>query len=211
MASPRLEGNAPRYAARMHLIASNVAAAQGSMKLALAVGLACMMTLAGCGGGADPDTQSSDAETAQLDETHLKFGQTAHFRSSAGSSDVPLEITVAAPKSFKPAKDAIFWDARVEGAYEGKRYSNNVVFTITVKNVSTDEAYRPMIIPDVHVTEAADYDVSNIVQDDLEGGTGEIPPGKAVTIKDAYSLKSMEDLEYQLAIDGLAGRTYYFK
>ena len=195
----------------MRLMSRNIGAAQSPTNPMLALGFACVMTLAGCGVGTAPDSQSSDAETAQLDETHLKFGQTAHFRSSAGSSDVPLEITVAAPKSFKPDKDATFFDARVEGAFEVERYPKNIVFTITVKNASTDEAYTPLIIPDVHVTEAADEDVSNIMQDDLEGGTGEIPPGKTVTIKDAYSLKSTEDLEYELAIDGLAGRTYYFK
>ena len=182
------------------------------MSLVLALGLAGLMTLAGCGGGDGPDSQSSDAASAQLDETHLKFGQTAHFQSSAGSSDVPLEITVAAPKSFKPAKDASFFYARsAAGAIEGKKYPNNIVFTVTVKNASPNEAYTPLIIPDVHVTEAADDDVSNIMQDNMEGGTGEIPPGGTVTFKDAYSLKSTEELEYELAIDGLAGRSYYFK
>lgn len=66
------------------------------------------------------------------------FGSTAHFTSTAGSNNIPLEFTVAAPYPFTPSKDASVFDATVEysSPQEGSLQDTNVYFAVTITNTS---------------------------------------------------------------------------
>ncbi|NEK85311.1 hypothetical protein GCU60_05980 [Blastococcus saxobsidens] len=144
----------------------------------------------------------------------LAFGETARFRSTAGSSDIPLEITVGPPVVFTPSEAATVFDARdAFGGRPGSLHETTVSFTVTIRNLSTDQAFSPdFVFSDVAGT-GADDQVSKVLEGDVVGMTGwpqEIPPGAAFTLEDGYSVQDATAIEYTLEIDGLAGRSFSF-
>ncbi len=147
-------------------------------------------------------------------DAHLTFSETARFRSTAGNDDIPLEITVESPVSFTPSEAAIVFDARaVVGGQQASLHEANIYFTVTIRNLSTSEAFSPdFVFSDVAET-GADDRVSTILDGDVVGMTGwpqEIAPRASFTLKDGYSVKGATAIEYTLDIDGLAGRSFYF-
>lgn len=146
--------------------------------------------------------------------SELTFGQTAHFTSTAGTANIPLDFTVSAPTPFTPSNDAIYFDATSSVVREGTRQATNVYFTVTITNNSTSQSYDPgFVFSHVHST-GDDEQISSVSDADIDGfsslnGT-EIAPGKSVTLKDGYSVKSADHIQYELDIDGLAGKSFYF-
>ncbi len=147
-------------------------------------------------------------------DAHLTFGETARFRSTAGNNDIPLEITVESPVSFTPSEAATVFDARAAlGGREGSLHETTVYFTVTIRNLSTSEAFSPdFVFSDVAET-GADDQVSEVMEGDVVGMAGwpqEVAPGGSFTLKDGYSVQDATAIEYTLDIDGLAGRSFYF-
>jgi hypothetical protein len=156
----------------------------------------------------------SEATWEETKDAHLTFGETARFRSTAGNNDIPLEITVESPVSFTPSQAATVFDARAAlGGREGSLHETTVYFNVTIRNLSTSEAFSPdFVFSDVAET-GADDQVSEVVEGDVVGMTGwpqEVAPGGSFTLKDGYSVKDATAIEYTLDIDGLAGRSFYF-
>ncbi len=165
---------------------------------------------------ADSSQSQDDEEPDETDETHLKFGQTAHFTSTAGDSNTPLEFTVSTPTRFKLSKDATLYDAKASTVVKGERQPTNVYFVVTVKNTSKDESWDAnFVFSDVTGT-GDDEVVSSVDDGDIEGlgylqdGGDELRPGKSATVKDGFSVKSADSIQYELSVDGLAGYTFYF-
>lgn len=164
---------------------------------------------------ATPSTPASSGTTwEETTDAHLAFGETARFRSTAGSNDIPLEITVESPVSFAPSGAATVFDARAaSGGREGSLHETTVYFTVTIRNLSTSQAFSTdFLFSDVAET-GADDQVSEVVDGDVVGMTGwpqEVAPRGSFTLKDGYSVKDATAIEYTLDIDGLAGRSFYF-
>jgi hypothetical protein len=155
----------------------------------------------------------SETTWEETEDGDLTFGETARFRSTAGDNDIPLEITVESPVPFTPSEAATVFDARAYAVREGQLYETNVYFTVTIRNLSTSQAFSPdFVFSDVAGT-GADDQVSTVVEGDVVGMTGwpqEIAPGGSFTLKDGYSVKDATAIEYTFDIDGLAGRSFYF-
>lgn len=156
----------------------------------------------------------SETTWEETQDADLGFGETARFRSTAGDNDIPLEITVGSPVSFTPSEAATVFDARAAvGGQEGELHEASVYFTVTIRNLSTSQAFGPdFVFSDVAET-GADDQVSKVLEGDVVGMTGwpqEIAPGGSFTLKDGYSVKDATAIEYTLDIDGLAGRSFYF-
>ncbi len=163
---------------------------------------------------ADPEPAPTATTWEETRDADLTFGETARFRSTAGDNDIPLEITVESPVSFTPSEAATVFDARAAvGGQEGSLYETTLYFTVTIRNLSTSEAFSPdFVFSDVAET-GADDQVSTVLEDDVVGMTGwpqEVAPGGSFTLKDGYSVKDATAIEYEFDIDGLAGRSFYF-
>ena len=84
-----------------------------------------------------PATPSTDDDSSRdgSENAPFLFGSTAHFTSTAGSNDIPLEFTVSAPTPFTPSKDAVLFDATSYGGGQpGSLQGTNVYFTVTITN-----------------------------------------------------------------------------
>jgi hypothetical protein len=175
-----------------------------------------LMVARSCGGDATQSAQESQpvpTTEPEADGTNFRFGQTAHFTSTAGSNNNPLEFTVSAPTAFTPSKNATVFDKRsAVGGLEGTLQPVNVYFTVTIKNLSSTQAYDPdFVFSDVAET-TADESVAEVIDGEIEGTTAleEIPPGKSIIIKDGYSVKNADNIVYELDVDGLAGKSFYW-
>ena len=85
---------------------------------------------------------------------------------------------------------------------------------MTDNNTSATQAYDPdFVFSHVHRTGADDH-ISEVHDGDIDGFSTlqghKIKPGQKVTIKDGYSVKSAATILYELDVDGLAGRSFYF-
>ena len=141
------------------------------------------------------------------------FGQTAHFTSTAGSNDIPLEFTVSSPKKFTPSKDATVFDAlAAAGAQPGKLKATNIYFTVTIKNTSTTQSWDADFVFG-HVDQTGnDEEISEVHDGDIDStfSLDDIPPGKSASFKDGFSVQSASKIQYELDVDGLAGKSFYW-
>jgi hypothetical protein len=125
------------------------------------------------------------------------------------SGDVQLEITVGAPVEFKLSKDAII-------PYDLPPQPVNVYFPITVKNTSPELAlHQSSVLTQATNAEQGAYDGIRTVSDgDVDSyalaGFGELPPGKSLSVKEGWSMTTLEGVEFSLSIDGQAGYTIKF-
>ncbi|MWV51626.1 hypothetical protein GRS96_20385 (plasmid) [Rathayibacter sp. VKM Ac-2803] len=155
---------------------------------------------------ADPSASSTTASTTTPTATprettwngnqlEHRFGETAQFLSTAGSSpDTPLTFTVSAPTVFTPTDPT------------GATQATSVYFTVTITNLSTTETYDPdFVFPDVISGGSAGSELRGL-GDDLSWVDGRtIAPGESLTMKDGWSVANVDDVRYELRIDGLAG------
>lgn len=187
----------------------------------LAVHLVCCavaLSLAGCAGedaaATRPNSNDRPEATATVtpkkhegDGTHFSYGEPATYKNG------PLEITVLPPVAFHPSGHAVIYDKRnTYAVVKGTWQKANVYFTVTLRNLSTTEAYdNDFTFSDVHNTGADDH-VGTVSDDGIEGTIGltDIPPGKSVTFKDGYSIASVDNVQYEIKFDGLIGKTFYF-
>ena len=134
------------------------------------------------------------------DQIEFRFGETASFTATAGSPpDVPLTFTVSPPVAFTPSDPAESTQA------------TTVYFTVTIENGSDTETWDPDFLFPKAISGETDGDP---IHDGEINGTYDLPPeigpGESVTFKDGWSIESIDDVRYELDIDGLAGYTIYF-
>lgn len=108
---------------------------------------------------------------------------------------IPVTVTVSAPVALAtPTKPEA-----------------NVVFTVTLANLSTDRAWSD---PTLFALAAPTGDLEKSVINYGEWPTGyagaEVGPGQTVTFTDEWKVEDPEDVRYELRVDGLAGDTVCF-
>ncbi|WP_283476600.1 hypothetical protein [Rhodococcus sp. H29-C3] len=135
------------------------------------------------------------------------FGQTAIYSDKVRSGQVQLEITVGPPVEFTPSENAIT-------AYDLPLGPVSVYFPVTIKNTSP-ELVESSILTHVSNAEQGEYDGIREVSDgDIDSFTvsnaGSLPVGESLSVKEGWSMATLDGVEYSLSIDGLSGYTIEF-
>lgn len=135
-----------------------------------------------------------------------KFGQTAIYSDTVRSGEVKLEITVGAPVEFTPSEDAsTLYDRPLEPV--------SVYFPVTVKNTSP-ELVVSMIHGQATNAEQGETDIEALSNGDIDsfavGRAVGLPVGESISVKDGWTMTTLEGVEYRVKIDGLAGYSIKF-
>lgn len=156
----------------------------------------------------EPDEATPNVCKEKSTGQKCAFDQIAEFTARAGwDPEKKVEITVAKPTPFTPVAGSSF---------DGPKRAQNVVFTITIKNLSKGTAWSdPVILP---YLESGGKDGSQIyVGDYCCGGEksgmlwpDKIRPGETVTVRDEWSVEDLSDIAYELKIEGQAGHSITF-
>ncbi len=120
---------------------------------------------------------------------------------------------MSSPKAFTPTRDATVFDALAEGGPQtGTLKATNVYFTVTIRNTSTTQTWDgDFVFGHVHDT-GDDEEISEVHDGDIDGtfSLHGVPPGRAATFKDGFSVRSADAIQYELDVDGLAGKSFYW-
>ena len=139
-------------------------------------------------------------ETTSWEDT-CKFGQTAIYSDTVRSGEVKLEITVGAPVEFTPSEDA--WTL-----YDRPLQPVNVYFPVTIKNTSPELAVD-MIFGQATNAEQGATGTKFMSDGEIEGlavaGAKGMPVGESMSVKDGWTMATLEGVEFQVRVDGLAG------
>ncbi|OCH81432.1 hypothetical protein [Gordonia sp. UCD-TK1] len=158
-------------------------------------------------GEAEPSSTADPmiCETTPVEDT-CKFGQTAIYRDSVRSGEVELEITVGAPVEFTPSQDA-------DIMYERPPQAVSVYFPVTIKNTSPELAVG-MIHGQATNVEQGGTGVESVTDGDIDsfavGRAEGMPVGESVSVKDGWTMTTLDGVEYNLQINGLAGYAITF-
>ena len=159
----------------------------------------------------EPEAEPSASGDPMICETRsggdpCKFGQTAIYSDSVRSGDVKLEITVGAPVEFTLSEDA-------STMYDLPPQPVNVYFPVTVKNTSPELAVS-MIHGQATNAEQGETDIKPVTDGDVDsfavGRAVGMPVGESRSVRDGWTMATLEGVEYSLSIDGLAGYTIKF-
>lgn len=154
-------------------------------------------------------TPGQECDTS--DTSDCVFGQTAIYSDTVDEGELRLEITVLAPVKFCPSKDATFFD---DFANEKEPQAVNVYFPVTIKNVSAAATLDSSYLF-THATnrDQDESDVLSIVADGFEGTLDlkDLAPGKSVSLKDAWSMSTLDEVQLEISINGLAGYSIDFQ
>lgn len=154
---------------------------------------------------ATPDApETEDTSRPDLPDGFYLFGETTPALSTSRHRP-PVTFTVSPPEEFTPVEPA------------EKPLAVNMYFTVSVTNLSDDEAWSPTIL-----TEAcSDNEIASLIPCESPGEIiytagrwtdypDELPPGESMSFRVEYSLASSEYITLDLDIDGLAGPTIHF-
>ncbi|WP_137876520.1 hypothetical protein [Rhodococcus sp. Q] len=154
---------------------------------------------------ADPSSSADPmiCDTTGLFKDPCKFGQTAIYSKTVRSGEVKLEITVGEPVEFMLSENAII-------AYDLPPGPVSVYFPVTVKNISSELA----VISSVHtqatnaeqgeyagIREVSDGDIDSFAVSAVQG----LPVGESLSVKEGWTMATLEGVEYRVSIGGLAG------
>lgn len=155
--------------------------------------------------GAVPHTKAVSAFDSSTRE--FKFGDTARYVSTSGSSNTPLEITVNGPFHFEPSPDADLYFIEY-GRGTPKFGAANIYFDVSIKNLSSDETYKADFVTP-HVYQGDSTERFPYIRDHgIDGASGgEIAPGGELTFKQGFSIGYVDTVRFELHIDGLSGTT----
>lgn len=178
------------------------------------VALALVLPLTGCGvdstgtagAAASPSADPLVCETTASSEP-CTFGQTAIYTDSNRSGDIKLEITVDAPVEFELSEEA--WVP-----YDLEPNPVNVYFPVTIKNSSPElDLTDVMIHTQATNAEQGAYDgILEVSDREIDGISAfkELAPGESMSGKEGWSMDTLDGVEYELSIDGLAGYSITF-
>ncbi|MCZ4618543.1 hypothetical protein [Rhodococcus qingshengii] len=155
---------------------------------------------------AEPSSADPMICDGKLGGIPCKFGQTAIYSDTVRSGEVKLEITVGAPVEFTPSEDAsTLYDRPLEPV--------SVYFPVTVKNTSPERAVG-MIVGQATNVEQGETDIKAVSNGAIEGlavaGVEGMPVGESISVKDGWTMTTLEGVEYRVKIDGLAGYSIKF-
>ncbi|WP_130866548.1 hypothetical protein [Acidipropionibacterium timonense] len=183
---------------------------QARLRIAAAMLLPMLFT-ACTAASSDASTSAEDTKDPKICDISMtdytcKFGQTARYERGTRFGDVKYEITVGLPVTFKPSKNATTPDNRPLGPV-------NVYFPVRVKNVADSFVDGNVALSHASnskqgteydgVLEVSDGEISSFGLDAIKS----LKPGKTLTIKDGFSMATLDGVKYELAVNGLAGYT----
>ncbi|WP_248243420.1 hypothetical protein [Microbacterium kunmingense] len=151
---------------------------------------------------AEPSPEASDQEdpeTATVDlpywcEDGGGFANAAPIELRYTQGNIPVTITVEAPTVLP----------------EGSNPQANAAFTVTIANLSEDRTWDPTLF--ALAVPATDMDTSVINYGEWPTGYGaeDVAPGESLTFTDEWNVADLDDVRYELRVDGLAGDTVCF-
>lgn len=147
--------------------------------------------------------EATEEDSADMFEPTAKYGQTLKFKAyqtCCPGDPMKLDITVSAPKPFKPADPA---DAK---------QAVNVYFTVTMKNTGTTEASPSGLVEVYSGRRSAEDGIGTegdqfFNTDDGFSGPGDLPVGKSSAYRVGFSVADAKDLILQMSPYGLGGAT----
>jgi hypothetical protein len=92
----------------------------------------------------------------------------------------------------------------------GSNPDANASFTVTIANLSSDRTWDPMLRALAVSTYDTDTSVVNYGEQPTGYGTDDVGPGQSLTFTDEWNVADLEDVRYELRVDGLAGDTVCF-
>lgn len=130
-----------------------------------------------------------------------KFGQTAIYSDTVRSGEVKLEITVGAPIEFTPSEDA-------STLYDRPLQPVSVYFPVTIKNTSPELAVDT-IFGRATNAEQGESSTAPVSDGDIDSfavaGAKGLPVGESMSVKDGWTMATLEGVKFQVRVDGLAG------
>jgi hypothetical protein len=122
------------------------------------------------------------------------FGNAAAIELRYTQGNIPVTVTVEAPVAL-PA---------------GSSPDANASFTVTIANESPDQIWDPTLF--VLAVPASDLDTSVINYGEWPTGYGndDVAPGQSLTFADNWNVADLENVRYEMRVDGLAGKTVCF-
>lgn len=145
------------------------------------------------------DSDPDGPETANADLPYwcgdgFRFGTAAPIELRYTQGNIPVTVTVEAPAAVPAGSDS--------GA--------NASFTVTIENLSSDRTWDPMLRALAAPTGDGKTSVVNYGEQPTGYGTDDVAPGQSLTFVDEWSVADVEDVRYELRVDGLAGDTVCF-
>lgn len=121
------------------------------------------------------------------------FGNAAPLDLRYGPN-IPVTITVEAPVLLP----------------DGANPDANASFQLTITNLSSDQSWDPSLF--ALAVAATDTDSSVISHGEWPTGfeSQDVAPGESVTFADEWNIADLENVRYELRVDGLAGDTVCF-
>lgn len=178
-------------------------------RIAAVAAATLVLPLLGCSGeetSGEVDVSAADPTVCETEpgSDPCTFGQTAIYKDSVRSGEVVLEITVEAPIEFEPSDGAIV-------AYDLPLHPVNIYFPITVVNKSDSNVEDTMLLTQATNAEQGAYDgILQVSDEEIESHLSLPAPGDTLTVKDGWSMTTLEGVEYTLDVDGQAGYTVTF-
>lgn len=141
----------------------------------------------------------SEPETSTVDLPYwcgdgFGFGNGAPLELRYTQGNIPVTVTVEAPVAL-PA---------------GSIPDANTSFTVTIANLSSDRTWDPTLSALAVPTSDMDTSVINYGKWPTGYETEDVGPGQSLTFTDEWNVADLEDVRYELRVDGLAGDTVCF-
>jgi hypothetical protein len=114
---------------------------------------------------------------------------------------------VGAPVEFTVSEDA-------STLYDRPPQPVSVYFPVTVKNISPELPLTDWIHTDATNAKQGETDTASVGDGDVDfqavRGVGGLPVGESLSVKDGWTMETLDGVEYTLRIDGLAGYAVTF-
>lgn len=151
-----------------------------------------------------PDAAANAECSMSGASTECKFGQTVIYTDTTRKGDVALEITVQEPVSFTPSSSATFWNSR---AAQVPALPVSIYFPVTIKNVATQDRDSSFIFTQATNTNEGETDVLTVSDGDVASYVSfdTLAPGESYSFNNGWAMSTLDGLEFEVSIDGLAG------
>ena len=151
-----------------------------------------------------PDAAANAECSMSGTSAECKFGQTVIYTDTTREGDVALEITVQEPVSFAPSSSATFWNSR---AAQVPALPVSIYFPVTIKNVATRDRDSSFIFTQATNTNEGETDVLAVSDGDVASYVSfdTLAPGESYSFNNGWTMSTLDGLEFEVSIDGLAG------